>query len=180
MGLDQENQQPKTEPQDEAALAASLSPALQAVADGLAALLPAAPRIDRDWLMYEAGRVAAVSLPTPSQPSAWLWPLSTAALALVSAGLSALLLSGAGVREQIVYVERGSAQPAGNAETASATGHRTPNKPWTADPESYLVLRARVLAGGVDALPNAPSGDAAMFAPTSLNSRQELESLLGS
>jgi hypothetical protein len=180
MESDREKQQRQDEPQDEAALTHELSPALQGVADGLAALVPAAPRIDRDRLMYEAGRAAAVGLPTPKQPSGWLWPLSTAALALVSVGLSAVIFSGAGVREQVVDVERGSARPAGNAETAGVFEHRTPSQSRTADSESYLVLRARVLAGGVDALPDAPSGSAATLAPASLNPRQELEGLLGS
>jgi len=184
MRSDQEKRHPQDNRPDEAAYVPQLSPELQSLAAGLAALVPTAPGIDRDRLMYEAGR-AAVVLPTRSRHSAWLWPLSTAALALLSAGLSALLFSGSGVREQIVYVERAAARPAGSLQTAiginNDTGQQdTPVAPQTVDPDGYLALRARVLAGGVDALPQIRSGDGSTFAPASSNPRQELEALLGS
>ena len=69
MDSERENRQPQNEPMAESAFAAKLPTALQQVADSLSALVPAASRVDRDRLMYEAGRAAVVNSQAPGQPS---------------------------------------------------------------------------------------------------------------
>src|SRR5437867_1648298 len=64
----------------------------------LVALVPAAPAIDRDRLMFRAGQASARSQPR-------LWQVSTAALALLSAGLIATLVLGPAA-EPVVKVVR--------------------------------------------------------------------------
>ena len=63
----------------------------------LVALVPAAPAIDRDRLMFRAGQASARSQPR-------LWQVSTAALALLSAGLIATLVLGPAA-EPVVKVD---------------------------------------------------------------------------
>ena len=89
----------------------------------LTAYAPRPARIDRDRLMFEAGRAAAAShpsagaalalrpgviawFPPPSpqagSPASWLWPASTLALGLVSVGLGIVLLLRPMERVQVV------------------------------------------------------------------------------
>jgi hypothetical protein len=93
----------------------------------LSAYSPRPPRIDRDRLMYEAGRAAAQSqlspavgavlrhgviawFPSPPTliPTNWLWPAATLALALVSVslGIALLVRSGPVDREPIARRDR--------------------------------------------------------------------------
>src|SRR5262245_63231326 len=88
-----------------------LPPDLAAVRAALGGLAPAAPALDRDRLMYEAGRAA--------RPTGRAWPLAAAAFA----GLSALLgyrvatAPGPSVVERVVYL------PAPVAPQAPAVAH---------------------------------------------------------
>src|SRR5262249_30724133 len=70
------------------------TPALNARAGALAGLKPRPAALDRDALMFRAGRASA--------PRGWKWPLATAALSLVALGLGIALL----VRPQPQVVER--------------------------------------------------------------------------
>ena len=94
----------------------------------LSAYAPRPPRIDRDRLMFEAGRAAQVSQAVggavlrpgliawfPLQPtlipSNWVWPASTLAMTLLAAALGiALLLRGDGT-ERVPIVDRVAAAP---------------------------------------------------------------------
>ena len=69
-------------------------PDLSALADALAGLKPRPAALDRDTLMFRAGRASA--------PRRWAWPLATAAVSLVALGLGVALF----VRSQPRVVER--------------------------------------------------------------------------
>lgn len=70
---------------------------LNALEAALAGLKPSAPAFDRDALMFRAGQHSA-------RRSAWPWPVLSAALALVAAGLGGLLAVRPTV-QQVVIVE---------------------------------------------------------------------------
>jgi hypothetical protein len=150
----------------------------------LAQLSPAAGAVNRDTLMYRAGWEACQAAHQcsgngghagPSQGADrgrttrfWLWPLSSAALLLLSATLGVLL----GLRqpgERIVYVN----QPVTAKSDAHAGGLSHATSPATVavdrsglprtfiEPPArtlvsargdYLSLRDRVLANGIDAI----------------------------
>jgi hypothetical protein len=128
----------------------------------LASLAPAAARVDRDRAMYLSGRAAAkAEAARPSGMRAWLWPASTAAMALVALSLGALLVQERHSRP----VAASSPQP-----TAPREAHRNSNAAAAAESDAgstavaknggprganpiYLRIRNRVLNEGVDALP---------------------------
>ncbi len=103
----------------------------------LSAYAPRPPRIDRDRLMFEAGRAAALGqspagvgvplrpgviawFPGPPTlvPSSWLWPASTLAMTVVAAGLGIALLLGSTPLERVQVVERVVRIPAPVPQTA--------------------------------------------------------------
>jgi len=77
-----------------------LNPELEAIERQLARLTPAAPRVDRDRLMYEAGIAAAAQprgLGYIAEPSGlgarrWLWPAATALMTAASLLLATMLV----------------------------------------------------------------------------------------
>ncbi len=140
----------------------------------LAGLTPTA-QLARDELLFAAGRAAA-ERDAALAHSPWrrrAWPLSTAALALLSVGLSAALLARS-PRTEIVYVER-PASPTTEAPTiAVAPPAMAPTAPEAFSPrrfsmqfppESYASLREQALRGELErrpvSEPSAASGDAA-------------------
>ena len=166
----------------------------------LATLAPAGGGMNRVELMYRAGwaacAAAGASANTVMQNNrpggmAWLWPLTTAGLVLVSATLGIALV----IRQpnvEIVYMEKPANRPreaeeAKQPATASKLSARdgrvasadewlplrvsVDDRPPIRFGHDYLSLRERVLAFGVDALPpssTAPSPDAS---PTTSDSR---------
>jgi hypothetical protein len=92
----------------------------------LSAYAPRPPRIDRDRLMFEAGRAAAFShppadrgspfrqgavgcLPTPSvgvAPSQWVWPASTFVMTVVACGLGVALFLQVEPIQRVQVIER--------------------------------------------------------------------------
>jgi hypothetical protein len=146
-------------------------PELAAVEASLRALAPAAARIDRDRLMYAAGRRSAAHL--------WPWRGAAAALACTSAILGAMLF----VRqpptpiERIVVVHDNVPRP-----EPVPPDHRLPTERLASQAEDAVVEAPRaagrgltqteqVLRWGPDVLPE-PAGAAALPQPT-------IESLLG-
>ena len=119
-----------------------LTPAEHELEAALAAVEPATPAMTRDALMFEAGRMSV-------RPTSRLWPLATAVCALLAVGMGVYGL----VRED---------QPPRS---------EVPDQPWTSvvcyrvpallpreiqssrRAADYLQLRKRVLAEGIDALP---------------------------
>jgi hypothetical protein len=126
---------------------------LKAVERALRRLQPSADRLDRDRLMYLSGRA---SMPSQRNALQWLWPLSTAALLLVSLTLGGVLLSSAGDRQpnQNMIATEPRHDEIRSIDLAIADH----------DPSSYLQLRNTVLLGGVDALP-APQGKIRVSGP---------------
>lgn len=107
----------------------------------LRALKPASPALERDRLMFEAGKAAG------SGPG-WLWPTATAAALLVALGLSATLF----LREppeRVVYVKVSEPPPVPEPIAIEIE----PTKPAPPTRLAYLSLRERVLRDGVDGLP---------------------------
>jgi hypothetical protein len=59
----------------------------------LGSLTPAASSVDRDRLMFLAGRASAERLAPPRHRSAWLWPSATAAMTTAAAVLLVMVLA---------------------------------------------------------------------------------------
>jgi hypothetical protein len=141
-----------------------IGPDLTALERRLSAWRPAAVAIDRDRLLYDAGRAAAEGSGRP-------WRLATAALLLVSMGLGAALihqrsmLAGARIllareRSQRLWLETataGRAAPPAPAPAAlAASGAIEPPSP-----SSYLALSARIAEGLDDLTPRGSGTDPA-------------------
>jgi len=163
---------------------AGLTAELRPVADALAALSPAPPRIDRDRLMFLAGAAsagAASSEPqtlnpeplTPVKGSGFsvqlssIWPASTAALGATSLALAIALAVRPAPAERIVVVER----PVNVAQDALPAPQLVapPNHPIRFDADrgalataatahNYVRTRDVALRLGLDALGTTPSG----------------------
>jgi len=131
-----------------------LGPAERELEQALAALRPASAKIDRDRLMFLAGRTSA-------RRRSRLWQCAAGALAVaLAAALSAALYARPAPREveRVVYVT--VARPPAVPAEAPAAPIATPEPGrWRGEPY-YLKLRDEVLAKGLDALP-APRGPAA-------------------
>jgi hypothetical protein len=132
---------------------------LAAVEAALASLSPTPCGVDRDRMMFQAGRASAekVSPPGRRSPSYWLWPCATAATTLLAVGFAALWLAGGGrrVAQQDVQPPRAVGVEKQQAEEQPATDWPPtefvrPGKQWGTD---YFKLRQLVLTQGPDALP---------------------------
>lgn len=88
-----------------------MSEELNEIERALTALSPAAPRLDRDALMYEAGR--------GSWRRRWLWPAAACGFAVLAAGLGVRLATRTpDIVERVVVVRE---QPDSNAAEPPAT-----------------------------------------------------------
>jgi hypothetical protein len=138
--------------------------AVSALEQALSLLVPAGGRVDRDELMFRAGRASA-------PPPARLWPAAAAAASALAVLFGAVLAvqPEARVVERVPYVEPAPAVPVaesvpGGHEATVRPSHTAPGTGGEPlDVQSYLAARDRVLAAGLDALPRirAASGDAA-------------------
>jgi hypothetical protein len=133
-------------------------PELAALAKALAALAPAADRLNRDQLLFRAGQVSAGQ-------RGWLWPSVAAFVALAAAAIGMSdVLRPAPQRVQCVIYQRVEppASPAEHWANKQAAPQYTA-APASEEPEphvapqSYLRLQRLVFALGVDALPNPPA-----------------------
>jgi len=126
-----------------------LNEELAAVEAALGSLQPKSTALDRDRLMFLAGRAAA-----ERKPTAWLWPLATAATTLVAITFGTMLATrdGPQVVERVVYV-----RPTQQADKPPATSAELRT--------DYLKLRRLVLLQGVDAMPE-PVFQAELAIPT--------------
>lgn len=142
----------------------------------LASLTPAASRGDRDRTMYLAGFAAAEAEAAqqrlPRRSGGWLWPMSTAAMALIALSLGALLVherqamtaspSAPGTASPYVVSPRHGEDGGGDApqpdngavptDVADNGAARSHSDAW------YPKLREQVLVEGVDALPSIRTG----------------------
>jgi hypothetical protein len=111
-----------------------LKPELLKLESALASLAPRPAALDRDWVMFLAGRAAARE--TGRRRGAWLWPCATAASLLLALGL--------GLRGQWPI---GPSQEEAEVAAAASSSERP-------GPNSYFKLRELVLTRGVDDLPD--------------------------
>ncbi len=123
-------------------------PALDALAEALRGLAPRAGRLDRDALMFRAGRASA--------PRRWAWPLATAASAATALALGVLL----GARPEptprvvqtVVYLPAEAPPRAPDQPAASPGGDGTGAGSWS----SYLQGLERLARWDLDRLPPPP------------------------
>lgn len=153
-----------------------LAPELVAVQNQLANLTPKALRIDRDQLMFNAGRAAEraaivaasrdagtvakqwsdpvrVGPSTSSVRSGRFWPAATATMTAATVVLSAMLLRHA---PSLPIANVVTTPPATTSvEVASAPGRPTFARTWISPPTTgYLGARNTALSRGVGALAN--------------------------
>lgn len=124
----------------------------------LAALAPTPAALDRDRLMFQAGRAAR---PGPW----WGWPAATGILAAVAATLAVVMVTRPPVVTETVVV-RVPVEPA-PAPIAPTTPEPPADSPIVAfqpaeaateslTPPGYLRLQKQILHWGLDALPRGP------------------------
>ena len=124
------------------------------------ALSPTPGRLDRDRLMYLAGRSAARRSPA----SRWAWPAIAAGFALVAAGEAALLLARPDpeprIVERLVHVPAPSPSPAEREPTAElASAADSSAGDFEREPDPVVILRRpprpdegrRLVTGGREA-----------------------------
>jgi hypothetical protein len=126
-----------------------LDPDLKATEAALAALAPAPAAVNRDALMFRAGRAAAAR-------GRRLWPLATAVSSAAAAVLSVLLVTRPAppAVEKIVYQPAPPPAVAEPAPPAPAPGGDDSADPWPKTP--YARLQDRVLRFGLDGLGEPP------------------------
>ena len=138
-----------------------LTPAESELEAALRTLLPTSPLIDRDRLMFQAGRSSA-------RRHGRAWMTATLALA-VALGVYAVLRPAPRGAERIVYVQ--ADMPAVRPPHQHVLAAATPDA-WR-DQGQYLKLLQEVLTKGADALPGPES-------PAPARPAESLEKLLGS
>jgi hypothetical protein len=118
-------------------------PALDALAGALRGLAPRPGKIDRDRLMFQAGRASA--------PRGWAWPLATVASAAAAAVLGVLLWARPESPPRTVYVQTERPATASDERASGPDAGAAPGR-WS----HYLQLQEDLLRDGLDGLP-APS-----------------------
>ena len=153
------------------------NPELTALEAGLAALAPAAPAIDRDYLFYHAGRTAA-------RQGRGIWPYTTALMAFVALGLGWAALHRPQplpplekTETRIVYVpiakpDDSPVKRDSDGGQASAMAFNQTRARTIEEKMRDLKVRDQVLLMGVDALPSVQE-------PNSPEKRAPLDPLLG-
>ena len=138
----------------------SLDPRLNEVAVALAALAPHPPALDRDRLLFRAGRASA--------PRPWFWRLSAAVSTMAAVALTAILFLRPvpTLVERVVYVQVKPpplpAPPKDVDITPLPSPESEPSAPaysWPTTP--YTRLEDRLLRWGLDGLGEPPSPPAA-------------------
>lgn len=137
-----------------------LEPRLNEVAAALAGLRPSPPALDRDRLLFNAGRASA------SRP--WLWRVATAASTTLAVVLAAVLIlrPAPAAVEHVVYVRVEPPTPPPKADPAppavaveSEPAVSPPLYSWPSTP--YTRLEDRVLRWGLDGLAEPTPTEAA-------------------
>ncbi len=138
-----------SEPESRPAHSEPLKPSLDAVDAGLRRLSPAPAALDRDRLMYRAGRT--------SVPSGWMWPAATGISSLAALVLGVLLLTrpepAPRITERIVYL------PSPEKAVAPAPSVIPEPAPILASPEPmgdlphYRQIQERILRWDLEGVP---------------------------
>ncbi len=147
----------------------------------LAALEPQSSVVDRDRVMFLAGRASANKSALPAKRSliALLWPLVTVASLFLAVTFAAMLLARG--KPQVVYVEKSESVAEPHQEETSVIGGEDQEPKHRKVRVDYLKLRRLVLTEGVDALPSpeprlAPNGSVPTWMPGRID---DLEAILG-
>jgi hypothetical protein len=137
----------------------SLDPRLNDVAAALAALAPQPPALDRDRLLFKAGRASA--------PRPWFWRITAATTTSCAVVLAAVLIFRPipAPTDRVVYVQVAvqppqPEPPKQEIKTPTVTVESEPPEPaysWPTTP--YTRLEDRLLRWGLDGLdePSLPS-----------------------
>ncbi len=132
----------------------------------LAALSPQSSSVDRAELIFRAGQESVQPNRSTAGKVAWLWPLSTVAMTLVSLGLTCQLYVQAEptVIERVQIVEREkTAEPTFvtvDHQLTTNDQHSLENEmPQPLGPSHYLRYRELALATGMDAWSTPIAGD---------------------
>jgi hypothetical protein len=150
-----------------------LAPELTALERHLREMLPRAPRVDRDRLMYAAGQAAPrapigiASTRRVARAPGWMWPVATATMTAATVLLGTVLVW----QKQPNFIAEKDSQPPSVVKFAStSTDSETEDSAryairdrWPAglSPESgYLGVRYIALTRGVNALPFEESSTA--------------------
>jgi hypothetical protein len=146
------------------------SPELNAIEQALASFAPAAPRLDRDRLMFLAGQVGAHEVGGRRSEvgrAAWFWPASSATLAATSLALAIALFARPAPQPQLI-VRDATAPPAVAPEPSVAVDERVATAPLrmatlamnspVKSGESYLKTRDVAFRMGLDALGRPTAG----------------------
>jgi len=170
--------------QDDEINESRLSAELAAFERQLAGLAPIEPRVDRDRLMFAAGRASAIGVRVETRmPARWIWPIATA-LSTAAALLLATML--VWQRQDTVHVA--AAPPINDTVVATVDAIDVESAipspgvwPW-ADraPGGYLGVRYVALTQGVGALEReVPAVNGNGFEPSPpATARQLLDELL--
>ena len=139
----------------------------------LAALAPVRGRLDRDRLMYEAGRASA-------RPSPRKWMAVAASLALVAAGEGALLaLRPEGrVVERVVVVREPAGPPEVRPVEVAEVVEAPAPRPLEVGPTDRDRLAWQVLRYGLDGLPTSRASATSGPAPSMRALREEIGKVL--
>jgi hypothetical protein len=159
-----------------------LDPDLMALEHRLAAWRPSAGALDRDRMLYDAGRAAALAGSRIRS-----WRLATAALALISVGLGGLLAQQRSLlaRERSLLAQERSQRHAPETARSARPGASEPSPPAPSpaaespaieppSPTSYFALTSRLArsAGDPSSLdveiepePHRPAGDHSVILP---------------
>jgi hypothetical protein len=137
-------------------------PEMNDVEASLGKLSPSPAALDRDRLMFQAGR-ASVRVP-------WLWPAAAATATLTAAALALVLVFRPAplsvVETKVVIIHKETLPPTPFSEPPPESWVKA--EVWTDEPRpqtDYLRRRQEVLRWGVDMLPPTPPGEASS-APT--------------
>src|SRR5579883_1576259 len=134
----------------------------------LAALAPAPAALDRDRLMFQAGRAARAGFH-------WGWPVATGVLAAAAAALALVMVLRPPVVTETVVVHvpvepapppKAVAEPSGSPEVVAL--QPVAGETESAAPAGYLRLQEQILHWGLDALPSGPLAAAPAEAPLTL------------
>jgi hypothetical protein len=118
----------------------------------LAALEPAPPALDRDRLLFEAGRRSA-------RRRGWPWPAAAAALGLLAAGLGGTLLLRPAPPVVVRVVREHTVSPVHAPDGDSEDGPAPVGRP------GYFQLREQLLTRGLESLPTPAPAPAEPPAP---------------
>jgi hypothetical protein len=146
-----------------------MTPELQAFEALLAGLEPVAPALDRDRLMYEAGRA---SMDAAGRRG---WPVATLCVGLVALVLGRWTAlgpvgsstAGATPGEPTIVIDQGGSRLVDDSPARAG-----------ADPDSWLRLRVAIQRGDIAALTSRPGAEAPTRRPAETNLLEERRLML--